>query len=157
MVLNFKRESQHINISMLEEIEILKGFLRESKLRLTPQRQTILEVFLEYDGHAEVEDLFLIIQERDPTIGIATVYRTMNLLVECGLARENVLSQGQKSFEKLYHQSHHDHLICTQCNKIVEFEHPLIEKYQLEVCRAHGFTLRQHKMEIYGICIDCQK
>jgi Fur family ferric uptake transcriptional regulator len=145
------------NKPMFDEIEILKSFLRESKLRFTPQRQTILEVFLKYEGHAEVEDLFLIVRGIDPTIGIATVYRTMNILVECGLARENTLSKGQKSFEKLYHQSHHDHLICTQCNKIVEFAHPLIEKYQLEVCQTHGFTLRQHKMEIYGICMDCQK
>ena len=142
---------------MLDEIEILKSFLRENKLRFTSQRQTILEVFLDHEGHAEVDDLFQIIREIDPTIGIATVYRTMNILVECGLARENTLSKGQKTFEKLYHQSHHDHLICTQCDKIVEFEHPLIEQYQLEISQNHGFTLRQHKMEIYGICRDCQK
>ena len=81
----------------------------------------------------------------------------MNLLVECELARENALSKGHKTFEKLYHQSHHDHLICTQCNKIVEFEHPLIEKYQMEICQAYGFILSQHHMEIYGLCSDCQK
>ncbi len=142
---------------MFDEIEILKSFLRESKLRFTPQRQTILEVFLSHEGHVEVEDLFLNIQKIDPSIGIATVYRTMNLLVECGLARDSVLLKGQQSFEKLYHQSHHDHLICTQCEKIVEFEHPLIEKYQLEICHTYGFTLNHHKMEIYGICLDCQK
>ena len=142
---------------MFDEIEILKSFLRESKLRFTPQRQTILEVFLNFEGHAEVEDLFLIVRDIDPTIGIATVYRTMNILVECGLARENILSKGQKTFETLYHQSHHDHLICTRCNKIVEFEHPLIEKYQLEVCHIHGFSLQQHKMDIYGVCRECQK
>jgi len=112
---------------------------------------------LRNEGHVEVEGLFLEIQEIDSSIGIATVYRTMNLLVECGLARENALSKGHKTFEKQYHQSHHDHLICTQCNKIVEFEHPLIEKYQLEVCQAYGFNLNQHQMEIYGKCPDCQK
>ena len=142
---------------MLTESEILKSFLQGSKLRFTTQRKTILEVFLNNKGHVEVEGLFLEIQKIDPSIGIATVYRTMNLLVECGLARQNVLSKGHKSFEKLYHQSHHDHLICTQCNKIVEFEHPLIEKYQLEICQTYGFTLSQHHMEIYGRCSDCQK
>ena len=141
---------------MLTESEILKTFLQDNKLRFTNQRKTILEVFLNNNGHVEVEALFLEIQKIDPSIGIATVYRTMNLLVECGLARENALSKGHKTFEKLYHQSHHDHLICTQCNKIVEFEHPLIEKYQLEVCQTHGFNLHQHQMEIYGICSDCQ-
>ncbi len=142
---------------MFDEIEILKSFLRGKKLRVTPQRLTILEVFLEKKGHVEVEGLFLEVQKIDSSIGIATVYRTMNLLVDCGLARENTLSKGQKTFETLYHQSHHDHLICTQCKKIVEFEHPLIEKYQLEISQTHGFSLNQHQMEIYGICSDCQK
>lgn len=141
---------------MLTELEILKSFLRESRLRSPPQRLTILEVFLKKEGHIEVEGLFLEIQKTDPSIGIATVYRTMNLMVEFGLARENVLTKGQKTFEKLYQQSHHDHLICAQCDKIVEFEHPLIEKYQLEICQTYGFTLIQHQMEIYGICRDCQ-
>ena len=81
----------------------------------------------------------------------------MNILVEGGWARENISSKGQKTVETLYHQSHHDQLICTRCNKIVEFEHPLIEKYQLEICQIHGFALQQHKMDIYGICRDCQK
>lgn len=142
---------------MLSEIEILISYLRENKLRFTLQRQTILEVFLKNEGHVEVEGLFLEIQKIDSSIGIATVYRTMNVLVECGLARESVLSKGQKTFEKLYRQSHHDHLICTECNKIVEFEHPLIEKYQLEICQTYGFILSQHQMEIYGMCSDCQK
>ena len=142
---------------MLTESEILQSHLRANKLRLTPQRLTILEVFLCNEGHVEAEGLFLEIQKIDTSIGIATVYRTMNLLVECGLARENVLSKGQRTFEKLYRQSHHDHMICTQCNKIVEFEHPLIEKYQLEICQTYGFILSQHHMEIYGMCSDCQK
>lgn len=143
--------------SMFDETEILKSYLRESGLRFTPQRRTTLDVFLKSEGHIEVDDLFLEIQKRDSSIGIATVYRTLNLFVECGLARKNVLGRGQKSFEKLYRQGHHDHLICLQCRKIVEFEHPLIEKYQLEVCQAHGFTLNQHQMEIYGTCSYCQK
>ncbi|MDA0692948.1 MAG: transcriptional repressor [Nitrospinae bacterium] len=142
---------------MFNEFEILRGYLRESDLRFTPQRQTILEVFLESEGHVEADDLFLEIQKIDSSIGIATVYRTLNLFVECGLARQNVLGRGQKSFEKLYRQGHHDHLICLQCRNIVEFEHPLIEKYQLEICQSHGFTLNQHRMEIYGYCSSCQK
>ena len=143
--------------NMFNETEILRSYLRENDLRFTPQRQIILEVFLENQGHVEVEDLFVEVQRRDSSIGIATVYRTMNLFVECGLARENSLGVGQKSFEKLYRQSHHDHLICLQCRKIVEFEHPLIEKCQLEISQIHGFTLNQHRMEIYGHCSECQK
>ena len=141
---------------MLSESEILRSYLKESSLRFTPQRQTILDVFLDCEGHVEVEDLFREVQKRDSSIGVATVYRTLNLFVECGLARLNVLGSGQKSFEKLYRRGHHDHLICLHCRKIVEFEHPLIEKYQLEVCQVHGFSLTQHRMEIYGTCSHCQ-
>jgi Fur family ferric uptake transcriptional regulator len=141
---------------MFNESEILRSYLRESDLRFTPQRQTILQVFLKSEGHVDVDELFFEIQKIDASIGIATVYRTLNLFVDCGLARKNVLGRGQHSFEKLYRQGHHDHLICLSCRKIVEFEHPLIEKYQLEICQSHGFTLNQHQMEIYGTCSNCQ-
>lgn len=141
---------------MVHEIEILRDYLRQNQLRLTPQRQTILEVFLNTGGHVEIDELFPFVQREDPSIGIATLYRTMNLLVECGLARENTAAQGRKNYEQAYRQRHHDHLICTACGKIVEFEHPLIEKYQMEVCREYNFTLNQHRMEIYGTCTPCQ-
>ncbi|MFQ5449992.1 MAG: Fur family transcriptional regulator [Nitrospinaceae bacterium] len=141
---------------MFQEIEILKDYIRQNNLRWTPQRKTVLEVFLDMEGHVEIEEVFEEVRKNDPTIGIATVYRTMNLLAECGLARDNTSPTGKKNFEKLYRQSHHDHLICIGCGKIVEFEHPLIERYQLEICQRYGFTLNHHRMEILGICPECK-
>ncbi|MEC7786525.1 MAG: transcriptional repressor, partial [Nitrospinota bacterium] len=96
------------------------------------------------------------IHAADPTIGIATLYRTMKLLMDAGLAEMHTFND-KTTYERLYKVRHHDHLICKVCDKTVEFEHPLIEKYQIEVCERHGFTLKSHRMELFGVCNDCQK
>ncbi len=142
---------------MLDETDILKDYIKQNHLRWTVQRKGVLEVFLEMKGHVGIEDLFEAVKEQDPSIGIATVYRTMTLMVECGLARENISLSGGKSYEKLYRQSHHDHLVCIRCGKIVEFQHTLIEQFQLEVCRKYDFAMTSHRMDLYGLCFDCRK
>jgi len=141
---------------MVNELEIFKDFLKHHNLRWTPQRQLILEVFLQQEGHIPIENLHEKIQDQDSTIGIATLYRTMKLLVDSGLADIHTFND-KTTYERLYQVKHHDHLICNICEKTVEFEHPLIEKYQLEICERHGFTMNSHKMELFGICNECQK
>ena len=139
---------------MTKEIQIFRDFLKVNNLRQTPQRETILEIFLKMEGHVLPEDLFKKVREIDPSIGMATTYRTLSLLVQSGLARENDDVKG-KNYELEYLRAHHDHLICTQCNKVVEFQHPVIEQLQLDVCDKHGFSLRSHTMTLKGICQDC--
>ena len=95
-------------------------------------------------------------RSEDPTIGIATLYRTMKLLIDAGLAEMHTFNE-RTTYERLYQVGHHDHLICKICSKTVEFEHPLIEKYQQEVCERHGFDLKSHRMELFGFCNECQK
>ena len=141
---------------MLNEHDIFRDFLKHHELRWTPQRELILEVFLQQEGHIPIEELHKKIQVQDPSIGIATLYRTMKLLVDSGLADIHTFNE-KTTYERLYKVDHHDHLICKVCGKTVEFEHPLIEKYQLEVCELYGFTLKTHKMELFGICAECQK
>ena len=140
---------------MVNEFDIFKDFLRERNLRWTPQRKLILEIFLGQDGHIHIEDLHIIIKAQDPTIGIATLYRTMKLLVDSGLADIHTFNE-KTTYERLFQVRHHDHLICKICGRTIEFEHPLIEKYQLEICQHHGFTLKSHRMDLYGICKDCR-
>ena len=144
------------SVKMLNELDIFKDFLKHHQLRWTPQRKLILEVFLQQKGHIPIEDLHEKIQDQDTTIGIATLYRTMKLLVDSGLADIHTFND-KTTYERLYQVKHHDHLICKVCGRTVEFEHPLIEKYQLEVCERHGFTMKSHKMELFGICNECQK
>ena len=141
---------------MLNEFDVFKDFLKHQHLRWTPQRKLILEVFLQQKGHIPIEDLHEKIQDQDTTIGIATLYRTMKLLVDSGLADIHTFND-KTTYERLYQVKHHDHLICKACGRTVEFEHPLIEKNQLEVCDRHGFTLKSHKMELFGICNECKK
>ena len=141
---------------MLDEFDIFKDFLKQHDLRWTPQRKSILKVFLEQKGHVVIDDLHKKIHAEDPTIGIATLYRTMKLLMDAGLAEMHTFND-KTTYERLYKVRHHDHLICKVCDKTIEFEHPLIEKYQIEVCERHGFTLKSHRMELFGVCNDCQK
>ena len=92
-----------------------------------------------------------------PELGIATLYRTLKLLTECDLVEAHSFKNGKKTYERKFHVRHHDHLYCTSCEKTIEFEHPLIEKYQLEICEQHDFVLKSHRMELFGICKNCRK
>ena len=140
---------------MVNEFDIFKDFLKQKQLRWTPQRKLILQVFLQNKGHISIDELHKHIQDKDATIGIATLYRTMKLLTEAGLAEMHNFNE-KTTYEHLYQVKHHDHLICRVCGRTVEFEHPLIEKYQLEICQQHGFTLKSHRMELFGVCNECQ-
>jgi len=140
---------------MVNEFDIFKDFLKQKQLRWTPQRKLILQVFLQNKGHISIDELHKHIQDKDATIGIATLYRTMKLLTEAGLAEMHNFND-KTTYEHLYQVRHHDHLICRVCGRTVEFEHPLIEKYQLEICQQHGFTLKSHRMELFGVCNECQ-
>ncbi len=141
---------------MLQESNIFKQFLKQREMKCSQPRKTILRIFLQVDGHIEIEELYRRVLEEDDHIGKATVYRTMNLLVECDLAKENILSHGKRYFEKSYRREHHDHLVCTQCGKIEEFHHLLIENFQNEVANQHSFTITSHSMTLFGICPNCK-
>ena len=125
-------------------------------LRSTRQRDIILDIFLSTHKHLSVEELYLMVKASHPGIGQATVYRTLKLFAEAGLAREILLHDGQTRYEHALAGEHHDHLICTSCTNIIEFENETIERLQEEVASRHGFLMKTHKMEIYGICSACR-
>jgi Fur family ferric uptake transcriptional regulator len=100
--------------------------------------------------------LYLKVKKCNPGIGQATVYRTLKLFAEAGLAREVLLHDGQTRYEHVVAGEHHDHLVCTGCNAIIEFENETIEKLQDEIAARHGFMIRNHKLEIYGLCANCR-
>lgn len=142
---------------ILEKKKIFNDFARQKQLRSTRQRDIILDVFLSTHQHVSVEELYLSIKSGNPGIGYATVYRTLKLFVEAGLANEILLHDGQTRYEHVLHGEHHDHLICTGCNTIIEFENEAMETLQDEIAARHGFTIKNHKMEIYGFCAECSK
>jgi Fur family ferric uptake transcriptional regulator len=107
-------------------------------------------------GHVPVDALVARVREQDPRVSIATVYRTMKLLVECGLATARHFGDGGTRYEPAIRRHHHDHLICTRCGAIVEFESERIEELQDRVARRHGFEVEHHRLEIYGRCARCR-
>jgi len=141
---------------ILEKKKAFNEFAAAKGLRSTRQRDIILDFFLSTRQHVSVEELYLKIKASHPGIGHATVYRTLKLFTEAGLAREILLHDGQTRYEHALAGEHHDHLVCTGCNAIIEFEDETIENLQKEIAARHGFTIRSHKLEIYGLCAACR-
>jgi len=135
--------------------QIFQNFASSKGLKSTRQRDIILDCFLSCDQHLSTEELYLKLKEIMPGIGFATVYRTLKLFAESGIAREIQFGDGQTRYEHLQAGEHHDHLVCTKCGAIMEFENETIEKLQAEVARNHGFKIINHKLELYGICAKC--
>lgn len=131
--------------------------LRRQNLRLTDQRRIIVDAFANQEGHLSAEELYRLVQEKYPSMGFATVYRTLKLLAEAGIAAGKDFGDGFVRFECCHksRSGHHDHLICTVCGKIVEFVNPLIEEMQETVAGEHGFKIHNHSLDIYGTCKKC--
>jgi Fur family transcriptional regulator, ferric uptake regulator len=136
--------------------DLLSAYMARKGLRSTEQRRLIVETFFHSHSHITIEELLGQVRTADPRVGYATVYRTLKLLAESGVANERHFGDGVTRYELADGDTHHDHLICIECHGITEFEEPRIESLQDEVARGHGFELRTHKHELYGLCADCQ-
>ena len=136
--------------------ELLQRYLTQHGLKSTRQRGLIVDTFLAASGHLDVDQLLARVRKADPRVSAATVYRTMKLLTECGLAHAQRFGDGHTRYESAFNREHHDHLICTACGEIVEFENDKIEALQDLVARRHGFVVTEHKLELYGLCRKCQ-
>ena len=141
---------------MTKETHIFIGYLKKKGLKLTDQRRIILDVFLKTERHLSVEDLYHIAKKKDPSIGQATVFRTLKLLCEADIAKEVNLGDGKTRYEHKYGREHHDHLVCLKCGRFIEAVDPKIERLQNELCKRHGFIAQRHKTEIFGICNRCK-
>lgn len=138
-----------------KEIGTLREHLAKHHLKLTRQREHILQAFLRTE-HVTAEQMYRQLSKKDPHIGLATIYRTLNLFCEAGLAQARHFGS-QTQYDNITHKGHHDHLICTGCGRIVEFENCDIERLQEEVARRNGFTIQTHKLELYGLCGACRR
>ncbi|MFQ5481130.1 MAG: Fur family transcriptional regulator [Nitrospinaceae bacterium] len=138
------------------EQQVLENYITQHNLKITRQRRIVLDVFLGSEDHVSAEDLYKMVTAKEPKIGLATVYRTLSLLTQSGLATELDFGDGQKRYEHKYMHSHHDHMICTECGKIIEFHDPTIEKLQEEAASQHGFKMTSHKLDVFGLCEECQ-
>lgn len=126
-------------------------------LRSTDQRGLIIDTFFETEEHISVDGLYKRVQGLDPSIGYATVYRTLTLMVASGVVQKHKFGDGFTVYEPSDEGAHHDHLVCLECNEITEFEEPEIELIQHSVAKRHGFLVSSHKHELYGVCAACQR
>ena len=133
----------------------LRAHLKHKGLRVTRQRDAVLEAFLGEPAHVSVDELYDRIRRTHPFIGYATVYRCMKLFVEAGVAKERRFHEGRIRYEPGVDAPHHDHLVCLRCGQIQEFEDPTIERIQEEIAGSRGFVVQYHRLELYGRCSRC--
>ncbi len=138
-----------------KEEEVLTTYLKNKNLKLTNQRRVILKLFLNTEIHVTAEELYEKLKHTHPEIGIATVYRTLKLFCDAGLALEVQFGDGFTRYEHHYGHGHHDHLVCEKCGKYIEVIDERIEKLQQSLAEQNNFHILRHRMELYGLCKDC--
>jgi Fur family ferric uptake transcriptional regulator len=126
-------------------------------LKTSQKRLLIITYFLKEDRHFSVEELYNEVKKKYPKVSYSTVYRALKLLADCGLAHICRFTDGTTRFEPAHKAEHHDHLVCQRCGAIIEFENTEIESLQKKVAQKHNFLVVLHKLELYGLCEDCQK
>ena len=138
-------------------LEKFKSLLKNNTLKFTKQRELILKFLYENSEHYTPEDIYMLLKKEYPeiNIGIATVYRTLTLLEESGIASSISFGAAGKKYE-LGLKKHHDHLICTACGEIIEFFDETIEEQQEKIAEKFHFQMHDHTMKIVGLCENCQ-
>lgn len=141
-----------------QEKERLKTNLKEKGYKLTPQRRAIVDIIIDNEGnHLTVEELYDEVKKECPEIGLATVYRTVQLLEELGTICKINLNDGCNRYELVHENEHHQHhhLICTECGRIIEVEGDLLDNLEQSIEETYNFNVKNHSVKFFGICCDC--
>ena len=137
-------------------VRLFGRYLREQGLPVTHQREAVAEVVFGSEEHLSVDGIEQRLRERGDRIGKATIYRTLDLLVRSRLVEEHDFGEGFKRYEhRLSRQPVHEHLVCLECSKVIEFQSPEIQAVEGRVRQDHGFVPARHRLEIYGLCREC--
>jgi Fur family ferric uptake transcriptional regulator len=138
-------------------LERFRHYLREHRQPVTRQRDLVAQVVFLADDHPSVEGIRRALKERGERVGTATVYRTLEVLVESGLVRAHDFGEGFKRYEPMPGQAHHEHLICERCGRVVEFQNERLERMIPIIADEHAFQHQRHRIEIYGVCRNCRQ
>jgi len=138
-----------------EEQVRFEAFLRSRKLKYTGERKALVQAVFQTDHHFDADSLHMALRKKGGDISRATVYRTLDLLVLCGLVRRQSLGEQDAHYEAVRGDEHHDHLICLNCQKVIEFFRPDLEALQDAICEEHKFRALHHSLQIFGLCSDC--
>ena len=142
---------------MIIEEEKFKEFLKLRELKYTSERKLILKAIVSFHKHFNIDDLFERLCKQGDYVSRATIYRTIPLLLQSGLITEAIRCQDKISYENIFNKKHHDHLLCIECGKTIEFCNEKIERLQNEVCKKYDFVPIEHRLGIKGHCKDCYK
>ena len=142
---------------MITAEQKFEEFLRSKELKYTSERKLTIKAIFSFNKHFDIEELFERLRKQGNNVSRATIYRTIPLLIQGGLITETLHCQDKTSYENIFNKKHHDHLVCINCGKIIEFYNEKIEKLQEEVCRQHNFVPIEHRLGIKGYCEDCYK
>ncbi len=141
-------------------MEDLRQKLQERQHKMTPQRQIVLQIFLDHPGeHLSAEDVHGILRDNHSEIGLATVYRSLELLSDLGILQKMEFGDGCSRYEVNAidpDTHHHHHLICTKCGKVIEFEDDLLENLEQDIENKSGFRIMDHQVKFFGYCKECQ-
>lgn len=134
--------------------EIFRRYLKEKKHRQTPERFMVLEEIYRADGHFDADDMYFRMKNIGYRVSRATVYNTLDLLLECGLVQRHQFGKNQSIYERAYTYRQHDHIICNECGKVIEFCDPRVQEIKDMLEKIHNFTIKEHSLQFYGVCND---
>jgi Fur family transcriptional regulator, ferric uptake regulator len=138
-------------------LERFRRYLRDHRQPVTRQRDLVAQAVFLSDDHPSVDTIGKSLKARGEHVGVATVYRTLDLLMQSGLVRAHEFGQGFKRYEPVPSAADHEHLVCERCGRVVEFQHERLERMLPVIADEHGFQHRRHRIEVYGICRECRQ
>ena len=142
---------------MREEIDLFRSFIRRKGLRNTPEREEIIGEIFAANNHFDVDELYLRLRSKGSRVSKASIYRNIPLIMECGLIKEVWHEDGHMHYEPIFGQSHHCHLRCIKCGKVVEFVEEELQAIEERLARKHNFLVVDHRLDVIGYCTKCRK